>query len=336
MWRAHQIRRRFHVRFIDLEKSRVALSWKRYFAVQLLCTLMLPAMASAAQTLSEPQVMPETADSAMNDQVRQHHWPVVAALAQERIQRSSKDVIALYWLGTARLQLGDFIGSEQAFRSAEKFGMDSSLLHEGLGLAYFRLNQFFLFEQEMKRASEQDPKDLTPNYYLGLYHLTIRSDISEALHFLDQATQLQPNDWKSLYEEGNCFEKLGKSTEARQYYIRSAEAVQKSGQPFGWPFQGLARLALQDDAQQALGFARKAVQVEPGEYSNHLILAKVYKNQGNLADAIKEAREATAENPTDAPSRYLLFLLYRQDGEREAAQQQLKMFQTLTAVYGPD
>jgi tetratricopeptide (TPR) repeat protein len=272
----------------------------------------------------------------MPDLIRAQRWRGVAALAQTQLQEKPDDTMNLYWLGVARLKLADYIGSEQALRKAQILGLNNAVLHENLGLAYFKLNQFLLFEQEMKSASEQDPKDITTYYYLGLYHLTIRSDVHSALQFFQQATELRPDDWKSLYEAGNCQEKLGKDTEAREYYSRAAASVEKSKAPFGWPFQGLARLLMQTDPKQALGFATRAVQLEPDEYSNYVVQAKIYKALGDLPAAIKAAQQATLKNPTDGPSRYLLFMLYRQQGERDAAQQELNIFQKLIAVYGSD
>jgi Flp pilus assembly protein TadD len=306
------------------------------FVIWLCCASTLIAVSESSQTKPELSVSDGHSISLIEDLVRQKRWPEVAALAQTMTQAVPDSTTPFYWLGTARLQLHDSIGAVQALRSAQKRGLDNPLLHEELGLAYYDLNQFVLFEQEMEKAAQSDPKDFRPKYYLGLYHLTVRSDINGALAFLDQATQLKPDDWKSLYEEGNCFEKLGRSAEARQYYLRSITSVEGSGQPFGWPFQGMARLLLENDPHQALTFAQKAVEAEPNEYSNHLILAKVYQRLNNLPDAIREAREAVSKNQTDAPSRYCLFILYRQSGERISAQNELTAFQNLNAVYGPE
>ena len=91
-----------------------------------------------------------------------------------------------------------------------KIGLEYALSHEGLGLAYYDLNQFFLFEEQMKKAAALDPQDSTPYFYLGLYRWSIRSDAAGALGFFDKALQLHPDDWKSLYQAGNCLEQLGK------------------------------------------------------------------------------------------------------------------------------
>jgi tetratricopeptide (TPR) repeat protein len=318
------------------ETSSPVLKRRRLFTVLLLCGSIWPAYAAALQSDIPLGPVTQASDTSMLDLIRAQRWRDVTALAQARLQKKPDDTMNLYWLGVARVKMADYIGSEQALRKAQLLGLNNAVLHENLGLAYFKLNQFLLFEQEMKRASDQDPKDITPYYYLGLYRLTIRSDVTGALEFFQRAMELRPDDWKSLYEAGNCLEKAGKATEAREYYLRAAASVEKSNAPFGWPFQGLARLLMQTDPKQALDFATRAVRLEPDEYSNYFVQAKVYKALGDLPAAIKAAQQAAVKNPTDASSRYLLFLLYRQQGERDAAQRELNIFQTLSAVYGSD
>jgi tetratricopeptide (TPR) repeat protein len=310
------------------------MSCQRLFVFGLLCAqawLSRPLTAQSSFQLpgsGKPMVTP------MEDLVQQGRWQEAAALAQATSQANPQDSTAFYWLGTARLQLHDPQGATKAFRSAQKLGMDTAVLHEGLGLAYYNINQFVLFEQQMETAAQEDPKDFRPKYYLGLYHLTIRSDVAAALPLFDEAIQLKPDDWKSLYQKGNCLEKLGKSLEAQPYYARSIASVASNHQPFGWPYQGMARLLLATDPQTALGFAQKAVEAEPHEYSNHLVLAKIYKRLNDPTEAIREARLAVRDNTTDAPSRYLLFRLYREAGDPQAADAELKVFETLNAVYG--
>lgn len=306
------------------------------FALCLFCLPVWPALTLGTQPFFQVSSPAKSPAARINELVQEGRWHDVAGLTQATVEANPKDSTAFYWLGTARLELHDAPAAVQAFRSAQKLGLDTTVLHEGLGLAYYNINQFFLFDKEMEATAKEDPKDFRPKYYLGLYYLTIRSDVPAALPLFDQATQLNPDDWKSLYQEGNCLEKLGRSSEARAYYIRSIESVAKHSQPFGWPYQGMARLLLETDPQTALGFARKAVEAEPEEYSNHLVLAKTYKRLNDLPAAIREARLASDHNATDASSRYLLFRLYRQAGDPRAADTELKIFQMLNAVYGTD
>jgi tetratricopeptide (TPR) repeat protein len=256
-------------------------------------------------------------------------------LADQIHRQKPDDSTALYWIGISRLKLHDPVGSVQAFRGAEKLGLNTALSHEGLGLAYYDLNQFFLFEEQMKMAAALDAHDATPYFYLGLYRWTIRSDAAGALEFFNKALQIRPDDWKSLYQAGNCLEQMGKAADARDRYSKAIDLVQKNGDPFGWPYQGMARLLVDDRPEAALDFAKKAVSLQPAEYSNHLTLAKVYQRLGNLPDAIREAEIATTQNPTDSTSRYALYKLYRQAEDPRAAQT-LKAFQEIKTLYDRD
>jgi len=286
--------------------------------------------------LSQVGVSLGNSETGILELVRQKRWKEVAELAQEVSLKNPDDPSHFYWLGIARLQLHDPVRAVQALRSAEKLGLNTALFHEGLGLAYYELNQYLLFEQQMERASELDPRDSRPLYYLGLYHVTIKSDVAIALNYFDRALRLRPDDAKSIYQKGNCLEKMGRPKEARESYTVAISLVEKGGEPLGWPFQGMARLLLEEDPREALHFAKKAVEVEPNEYSNHLLLAKVHERLGNLPEAIREAQVATTQNATSSRARYALFKLYRQAGDDQASETELKMFEKLKAVYGPE
>jgi tetratricopeptide (TPR) repeat protein len=303
--------------------------------------LVLMCVPLLGQSLPESSPVADSSGTAANlyskisDLARSKRWQEVVAVADGIHRKRPDDPAALYWLGIARLKLHEPVAAVQAFRNAEKQGLNTALSHEGLGLAYYDLNQFWLFEEQMKKAAALDPRDSTPYFYRGLYRWTIRSDAAGALEFFGKALQLHPDDWKSLYQSGNCLEQLGRLGEARDQYTKAIALVQKDGQPFGWPYQGMARLLLDDKPEAALDFAQKAVSLQPDEYSNHLILAKVYERLGNLPDAIREAESATAQNPTDSTSRYALYKLYRQAEDPRAAQA-LKAFQEVKTLYDRD
>jgi tetratricopeptide (TPR) repeat protein len=304
--------------------------------------VLLSAAALAAQSSSGKAPLPDAPEEGVSgpggdisELARAKRWKEVAALAERNHHQSPADPTALYWLGISRLKLNEPVESVQAFRAAEKLGLNSALSHEGLGLAYYDLNQFFLFEEQMKKAAALDPHDATPYFYLGLYRWTIRSDAPGALEFFDDALRRHPDDWKSQYQAGHCLEQMGKLGEARDRYTIAIALVQKNGDPFGWPYQGMARLLLDDKPEEALDFAKKAAALQPAEYSNHLTLAKVYERLGNLPDAIREAEFATAQNPNDSTSRYALYKLYRQAGDARAAGA-LKSFQEVKTLYDRD
>lgn len=332
-----------------MKGSSPLLAWRRVSCVLIrlifvTCYALSPAVQSSPLTgrLQIPALQPqqraatEHSEAGIQELVRQKRWKAVAELAEQLTLKNPNDSTDYYWLGIARFQLGNHVGAVQALRCAEKLGVNSAVLHEALGLAYYSLNQFFLFEQQMAGASELAPHDPRPAYYLGLYYLTVRSDVAKALKYFEDATRLRPEDAKSGYEKGKCLEDMGRPNEARQSYADAIRLVEKQGMAYGWPFQGMARLLLADNPQQALGFAKKAVETEPRESSNHLILAQAYQRLGNVSEAIHEAQTAAEKNPTGSAPRYLLFKLYQQTGDHQAANAELKTFEKLKALYGPE
>jgi superkiller protein 3 len=294
----------------------------------------------SAQAPPGGQGIPDSPDQvihpnlSISELARVNRWRDVAVLAEETHRKQPDDSTALYWLGISRVKLHEPVGAVRAFRAAEKLGLDTALSHEGLALAYYDLNQFVLFEEQMKKAAVLDPKDATVYFYLGYYRWTVRGDAPGALEMYEKALQLHPDDWKSLYQAGYCLERMGKPTDARDLYTKAISLIKK-GDPFGWPYQGMARLLMDDQSDAALDFAKEAVRLQPDESSNHLILAEVYERVGKLPEAIQEAEKAASQNPTDSESRYFLYKLYRQVGDPRAPQA-LKMFQQVKALYDRD
>lgn len=288
-----------------------------------------PAQYSVSQLSRNPAAIYSTLS-------RERRWRELEEFASTAAQKDASDVTALRWLGVARFERDEPISALQALRSAQKLGLDTADLHLELGQIYYKLNQFTLFEQQMDTASHLDPRNGTPKYLLGFYRLSVKSDASGALELLQRAAALQPDDPKTLYELGYCLEASGRSAEAKEQYARALDLVQKSGQTFAWPSQGMARLLLNEDPEQAVRFATDAVRMEPREPTNHLTLAKAYERLGDLPKAVTEARLAADGNPTSASIRYLLFRLYRREGQSALAAHESAIFEKINAIYGPE
>jgi Flp pilus assembly protein TadD len=306
------------------------ISWAQQSTVTPPSSLPLPSNLTFAPSTSFSH------DGTITELVGGKRWTDLLSLAQRMVLKNPEDPNPYYWQGIANFQLRKPIPSVQAFRAAEKLGLDNPALHEALGLAYYDLNQFTLFEEQMKAASRQDPKDYAPAYYLGLYRLSIRSDVGGALEYFREAVRLNPSDWKSTYQEGYCLELSGNTAAARASYLQSIHLVEESRQRFGWPYQGMARLDANTSSANALQYAKKAIELEPDEPSHHFTLAKIYEQTGDFSAAIKEARIAASQEPNHAAVRYLLFRLYHKAGDVVSADAELKQFQTLNAVYGPE
>jgi Flp pilus assembly protein TadD len=270
----------------------------------------------------------------LSELAREERWSEAAALAEQLVQESPHDPMVFYWLGAARLHLDNPIGAIQALRSAERLGLDTRPLHETLGAAYYAVYQFKLFEAQMNRAIEIDPRASRPWYNLGRYYESARSDFSGALKLFEKAKELDPEDEKSWAHIGFCQEASGRNEEARRAYETAITLVESKHVQLSLPYQGLARLSMEGETARALPFAQKAVQMEPNSDANHLVLAKVYQRLGNLPQAVLELREAIRLNPTDPAPRQVLARIYSRLGRHDDAEAELKMVHELNQVYG--
>jgi tetratricopeptide (TPR) repeat protein len=266
--------------------------------------------------------------------VKDRRWMQAYEFAAELSKRRPDDPIPLYFQGVAGFQLGEKVAALQAFRSAEKLGLDTAWLHEALGLAYYDANQFVLFQQQMQRALKANPAHHAAYFHLGRYHESVRNDFEAAIREFDRALAIAPRNAKSLYFKGYCLEMQRKLIEARRCFEAAADAAGAGLERFSLPFRGMARLLNEDEAEKALPWALQAVDVEPGDAENHLMLGQVYRRLGQTESAVKSLRESTRLAPDNDSARFMLYQAYRELGDEEAARAELAVFKELRKAYG--
>ena len=81
-----------------------------------------------------------------------------------------------------------------------------------------------------------------------------------------------------------------------------------------------------DRAQQSL---LKALTIQPGLIEAELDLAKTYQAQGKTAQAVKTLQAVSASDPEQQEAHYLLFGLYKEQGQIDQARKELETFQRL-------
>jgi len=307
------------------------------WCILLLALLPVSSSTQTNSTIPEPNNPAAVSESErqLEGLIHQKRWAEAGELVGELIQKDPANPRLLFWQGRVRFERNDPIGAIVTFRSAERLGLDTEGLHKALGLTYFVIHQYVLFEQQMDKAIKIDPTDFEPVYYLGRYYETTRNNFSRARDFFDRAIALKPNDTKSIFNRGYCLEMMGRLDEARAYYEKAIQLVEETQERYSWPYQGMARLLLTSDPEQALHYAEKAVKLEPDLDSNHLVLAKVKERMEKIPEAISELQIATHLNPTSAPPHYTLAILYKRIGNREAARMQIEEFNKLNSIYEP-
>ena len=293
-----------------------------------------PPAAFTLENLSTPDAEEhESKFDSLRALAQERDWADLAETA-EGLLAASDDRRLHYWLGIARLQLGDFVHAAIQLRTAERRGMKAATLHKALGIAYYGLRQHTLFREQMEKAIQADSQDGEPYHYLGRYHELDLNDFTTALSYFDQALARNPEDVKSYHFRAVCLEMLDRRDEAEQAYRAAIDMVDQQGKPYSWPFERLAILLLGRDPKPALPFAQRAVDLEPSRVENRLLLAKIYENLNRAEDALPQLQEAAQLQPNSRSIRYVLFRIYRKLGRQEEAARELAMHEKLKAVYG--
>jgi tetratricopeptide (TPR) repeat protein len=275
----------------------------------------------------------ETHRGTFDELVQARRWAQLHQYAGELSRGRPNDPIPRYYVGIAAFQLGEKVHALQSFRAAEKLGLDTPWLHEALGLAYYDANQFELFRQQMENVLQLDPKHFPARFHLGRYYESVRNDFDAAIREFDQALAIRPQHAKALYFKGYCLQMLGKLTEARRCFEAAAKAA-ASVDAFSLPFQAIARLLTDDEPDDAVKWALKAVELEPAEAENHVVLAQVYRRLARPQSAAKALQESTRLAPDNDSARFMLYQVYRELGNDAAAQAELAVFKELRNAYG--
>ncbi len=202
-------------------------------------------------------VLTAVGENRLEQLVRQQHWGSALRVADDLISADSVDANDYYLVGLARWQTGDKVGSIQAFRSAERLGLNTASLHKALGLAYFDVDQFRLFKQQMEKAIAIDANDPQPFFHLGRYQELVGNDCQSALGFFEEVLGRNPKHAESHYFRGYCRENLHRTPEAMAAY-REAAAMDLPK-----AFHGPVRLMQDTHLEAALAWARRAVKREP-------------------------------------------------------------------------
>ena len=266
--------------------------------------------------------------------VEQERWVEAEALSDELIRRGPATATVQYLAGVIRWQREDKIGAIQAFRSAERQGLDTPYLHMALGLAYYDVNQFVLFRAQMERVIQLDSAAYQAHFYIGRYFESVKNDFPEAARHFGAAIERNRGHVESLYFLGYCQEVLQHTDEALSSYREAIRKMEESGKRTSLPYQGLVRILTDTDPDEALSWARNAVELEPEDAENHYLLAQVYRRLGDDGRAIEHLAEVVRLDPDYDSAHLWLFRLYKKRGRAESATKHLELFKRLRAVYG--
>ncbi len=237
-----------------------------------------------------------------------------------------------------------------AFREAIRLKANQAGAHLGLGSALAMQGESDAAVTEFGLAAKFAPKDPVPSHELGRLYASEKK-YDKALVAMNKALQIQPGYMPARLDRGDIFVAKGsldkalveyqaaakalpglalahlkvgavyqsqkKWAEAEKAFLKATEADPKM---FG-AYNNLAWMAVErkEHLQEALVWAKKAVEIAPESGDTLDTLGWVHHARGELDQAVPVLEKAVAKQPQRADFQYHLGVVYAEKGQGKEA-----------------
>jgi tetratricopeptide (TPR) repeat protein len=239
-------------------------------------------------------------------------------------------------LGEIEERSGNFVAAEREYESAAH--MDPSegnlfdwaselLLHRTLDPAV----------EVFTQASERYPKSQRLAIGLGMA-LYSRGNYDDAVKALLNAADLDPADARCYYFLSKAFDSSpGQAGEVIERFRRFTDLQPQNSRAFYYYAISLWKGRRAQDAGIDLGqiesLLKKSVELDPKFPEAQVQLGNLYSDQKKYGDAVPHYQQALAVNSDLADAHYRLGQAYVHLGQRDAAQQELQVYQKLRSQH---
>jgi tetratricopeptide (TPR) repeat protein len=183
---------------------------------------------------------------------------------------------------------------------------DSPRMAIGLGMALYSLGKYDEAVKSLLRAADLNPGDPRGYPFLSGAFDSSPSQAEEVIERFRRFAELQPKNGQAVY-----------------YYAMSLWKGKRSQDP-------------NVNLNQIEGLLKKSIALDPKLAEAHFQLANLYSDQRKYSVAIPQYLQARELNPDLADVHYRLAQAYVRTGEKDAAQEEFKIYQQLGAKHLSD
>jgi tetratricopeptide (TPR) repeat protein len=264
-------------------------------------------------------------------------WDVAAASASRLRGVYRDNGVGEFCLGYLALKQGRYISAVRHLQAAVDRSPDVPLAHLNLGVAFLALQQYKLFEEEMRWVIGSKPSEALPHFYLGLHYSGDLGQLDQAFKCFQEAISRNPNDFQSHYQLGKLLQAKGDLEGARSKFETAKTKASEQGVVYGQALEGLAEIYLRlGDFADGLRQAQMAATTDSKSASARLLLGKLLVQRGDCKSGIEELKVSALLDPTYAAPHYWLSRAYQQLGLADAAKRELEVFSRIKATYGSE
>jgi tetratricopeptide (TPR) repeat protein len=241
---------------------------------------------------------------------------------------------AHYDLGYIQFRTHNVAASIKELSKSLELNAANAEAHKILGLDCSIIGRDDLAETELVEAARLKPESGEIHYFLARTYYT-RGVYPLAKSEFQTAIRLEPAFVKAYSNLGITMEALGDSAEALKNYTEAIQLEEQHKHRSEWPYIYLSSFYnRQNNAAQALIYARKAIEMNPRSDTASFEIAKAYRAQNKLQKSADAARSAIAINPRVAEYYYVLGLVLRELGDQKESAEALAKYAQLQQPSG--
>lgn len=194
-------------------------------------------------------------------------------------------------------------------------------LSRGLGLAYYRKNDFVKAAASFQKAIQEDPTDNESVQLMGLsYYLAGRP--ADAIAPLEKVQTWYPSvNVDASYILGICYIQTKNYPNARIAFAKMFGVSPDSAASYLFTARMLLR---QDFPPIAEEYGKKAIELDPKLPLAHSLLGELYLYKSRIPEAIEQFKNELQLNPADAAAYYKLADAYSRIQNYEEAERLLQ------------
>jgi len=234
---------------------------------------------------------------------------------------------AHYDLGYMQLRTHQIGPSIKELSKSLELNPKNAEAHKVLALNCSIIGCFDLAELELQEAARLKPVSVEIHYFLARAYYT-RGVYPLAKSEFDTSIRLNSSNIKAHNNLGITLEALG-DTDALKNYTTSIQLEDQKEHKSEWPHIYLSAFYnRQKNADKALNYPRKAVQINSSSDTAYFEMAKAYRTQKQLQKSVDATRSAIAIN-SGMPDYYYVMGLLRELGNHQASEEALAKYAQL-------
>jgi tetratricopeptide (TPR) repeat protein len=181
--------------------------------------------------------------------------------------------------------------------------------------------------RELDRALTYDPGSAESHYELGRIYYEQGSYL-KAIEHLQKAKALRPEYVRTYHNLGLAYSAIGDNAKAVENFEAGLQLNTHQSKPSAWPLVDYATYSnMQNHFEKARDLLLQAIQIDPSWDQEYDELAKAYRGLGQIDQAIEALKRAVVLNPNKAEYHYVLARLYTQAHQLAEAKAELSEYE---------